>query len=383
MIKSKIVKKKEQVYIEIKTEKGQQINEPELQTLKTEMQGLLPLTVEPKMKKFKISYNVTGYIPFKDYLKMALTSESLARLLRSILTTLQDVERLYLKQDCILFDAERIYINAMQQSVNFIYIPIRFYETGTRLRDFLLSIVEYGTFDKNEDNTYFKEYIRILNEGLNFSVFDLEEYVKRLENNDFQESNKQIQCTHCKTLLAEKTKFCPVCGTKVDMSANTVRDDIYNPIEHIDKSEFVHKEENRESRVNNGTQGLSDETTLLGVPVSSEPPTMMLAQRDFFTEHNPYLIRIKTEERILIQMNDFKIGKRSGENDYVVTNNQAVSGKHAEIFVEDDVVYIKDRGSLNGTFVNGKRLAKDEERKLVNNDKVKLADEEFIFSVEN
>ncbi len=383
MIKSKIVKKKDIVQVVIKTEKGQQINEPELQTLKSEVRGLLPITVEPSMKKFKLIYDTTGYIPFKDYLKMPITSESLARLLKSVLSTLQDIEKIFLKQDCILFDAERVYINAMQQSVNFIYMPIRFFETGTKLRDFLLDVVQYGTFDKNEDNTYFKEYIRILNEGLNFSVFDLEEYVKRLENNDFKETNKQIQCMHCKTLLAEKTKFCPVCGTKMSETENTTKDDVYNPLEHMDKVETAYRETREESSVVYGTQGLSDETTLLGVAVSDEQPTMMLTQRDFFTEHNPFLTRVKTNERILIRMNDFKIGKRSGENDYVVTENKAVSGKHAEIFVEDESVYIKDLGSLNGTFVNGKRLAKDEECRLQNNDKVKLADEEFAFSVED
>lgn len=383
MIKSKIVKKRDSVQVIVKTEKDQQINEPELQTLKSGVKGFLTIEVEPRMKKYKISYNATGYIPFKEYLKMPLTSDSLARLLRSTLNILKEMERLYLKQECILFDSDCVYINAMQQSVNFIYVPIRYIETGTRLRDFLLAIIQYGTFDKDEDNTYFKEYIRILNEGMNFSIFDLEEYVKKLENNDFQESNKQVQCIHCKNLLSEKTKFCPICGTKIGEMRRDANDNVYNPLEYLDNPQREYKEIRRVSREESGTQGLSDDTTLLGDYGSTEFQTMLLTERDFFTEHNPYLIRISNDEKVFIKMSEVRIGKSTKENDYIITGNKMVSRKHAEIFVEDESVYVKDIGSLNGTFVNGRRLAENEECKLKNNDKLKFADEEFLFSVED
>lgn len=380
MVKSKIVKKKDNIKIVIKEEKGQQLNEPELHVLKGEIRGLLPIDVEFKMKKFRLSYDITGYIPFKEYLKMPLTSDSLARLLRSIINLLKDMDDLFLKQENILFDPDRVMINAMQQSANFIYMPLRFYETGTSLREFLLSIVQYGTFDKNEDNGYVKEYIRILNEGINFSAFDLEEYVKRLEKNDFRETNKQVQCIHCKTLLAEKTKFCPVCGTKVFEEVESVKDDVYNPLAHIDKPRLEQTVREIEEPVINGTQGLSDETTLLG---ASYGGTTVLGVRDFFTEHNPYLTRKKNNERILIKSDEFRVGKRPTENDYVVNDNTNVSGKHAKFIVHDEQVFIMDIGSLNGTKVNGVFIPKNQEYKLSDKDEIKLADEEFTFSVED
>ena len=50
-----------------------------------------------------------------------------------------------------------------------------------------------------------------------------------------------------------------------------------------------------------------------------------------------------------------RIGRKS-END-VVLNNSSVSGRHAEIFVnEDGIVFLTDLGSTNGTFINGNRV---------------------------
>lgn len=391
MMKSKIVNKKGITQVVYKTEKGQQMNEPELQTLRSDIPGLLPMQIEFSMKKYKLSYDVTGYIPLKDFLVMPLTSKSLANLLKSVLNTLKTMEKVYLRTENLEFDTDRIYINAMQQSINFVYIPIRFYETEKTLRDFLLDLVQYGSFDKNEDNTYVKEYIKILNDGMTFSVFELEEYVKKLEKNDFQDTNKQVQCVHCKTFLSEKTKFCPICGTKVGGVDEPKNDDVYNPLGSIVRQnnvvqEYVPVKEIKEEVVKEvpvtseyDTQGLSDESTLLD---DDYDQTMMLTEMDFFTEYNPYLTRVSNNERIRIKKYEFKIGKKQALNDYAILDNKVVSGSHAKIVIHDEDAFIVDVGSLNGTKLNGIQIDKNVEYKLSNNDKIRLANEEFVFSIE-
>lgn len=385
-MKSKIINKKGIMQVVFKTEKGQQMNEPELQTLRSEISGLLSMQIESNMKKYRLLYDVTGYIPLKDFLVMPLTSKSLSSLLKSVLNTLKAMEKLYLRTENLVFDADRIYINAMQQSINFIYLPIRFYESDRTLRDFLLGIVQYGSFDKNEDNTYVKEYIKILNNGMTFSVFELEEYIKKLENNDFQDTNKQIQCDYCKTFLSDKTKFCPICGTKVGGIDLPQNDDVYNPLGSIKRSnEFVEERiQVREIKEvptvdESGTQGLSDESTLLDDDYNQ---TMMLTEIDFFTEYNPHLTRVSNNERIRIKKYEFKIGKKQAVNDYAILDNKVVSGSHAKIVIHDEDAYIVDVGSLNGTKLNGVLLNKDVEYKLSNKDMIRFANEEFVFSIE-
>ncbi len=96
---------------------------------------------------------------------------------------------------------------------------------------------------------------------------------------------------------------------------------------------------------------------------------------------NPYLIRVNTEERIMITKQNFKVGKASMGVDYTVKGNSAVSRVHAIIVSKDDIYYVKDNKSTNHTFVNGKILEEGENELLTHDCKIVLGDEEFIFKL--
>ncbi len=53
-------------------------------------------------------------------------------------------------------------------------------------------------------------------------------------------------------------------------------------------------------------------------------------------------------------INEVIVGRDSAND--IVLNEPSVSGKHAKIYLEDGTVFIEDLRSLNGTFVNGKRV---------------------------
>lgn len=93
----------------------------------------------------------------------------------------------------------------------------------------------------------------------------------------------------------------------------------------------------------------------------------------------PYIIRKRTGEKILINRNIFKLGKDASYVDYCIQNNPTVSRNHADIIRKSDGFYLVDKGSLNHTFVNGKKLETNECRKLVSGCLMQLADEVFEF----
>lgn len=97
---------------------------------------------------------------------------------------------------------------------------------------------------------------------------------------------------------------------------------------------------------------------------------------------NPYLIRVNTEERIMITKQTFKLGKASMGVDYTVKGNGAISRVHAIITNKDDDYYIKDNKSTNHTFVNGKVIEEGESELLTHDCKIVLGDEEFIFKLQ-
>ncbi len=96
---------------------------------------------------------------------------------------------------------------------------------------------------------------------------------------------------------------------------------------------------------------------------------------------NPYLVRVNTEERIMITKQNFKVGKASMGVDYTVKGNSAVSRVHAIIVNKDDTYYVKDNKSTNHTFVNGKILDEGENEPLTHDCKIVLGDEEFVFKL--
>lgn len=93
----------------------------------------------------------------------------------------------------------------------------------------------------------------------------------------------------------------------------------------------------------------------------------------------PYIIRKRTKEKIVVDRNPFKLGKDASCVDYCIKDNPAVSRNHADIVRKADGFYLIDKGSLNHTFVNGKKLAEDEQRKLENGCLMQLANEVFEF----
>ena len=95
----------------------------------------------------------------------------------------------------------------------------------------------------------------------------------------------------------------------------------------------------------------------------------------------PYLVRVNTEERVMITKQTFKIGKASMGVDYTVKGNSAVSRVHAIITSKDDVYYVKDNKSTNHTFVNGKILDEGDNELLTHDCKIVLGDEEFVFKL--
>lgn len=101
------------------------------------------------------------------------------------------------------------------------------------------------------------------------------------------------------------------------------------------------------------------------------------------TENVPYLIRKRTREKILINRNLFKLGKEVACVDYCIDDNPTVSRNHADIVRKQDGYYLVDKNSLNHSFVNGKKLAADEYRKLENGCLIQLADEVFEFYLKN
>lgn len=83
-------------------------------------------------------------------------------------------------------------------------------------------------------------------------------------------------------------------------------------------------------------------------------------------------------EDILIDKDDFIIGRLKGYVDYELRNS-AVGKLHAQLVYRNGKSYVKDLNSVNGTFINNVRLESNKEYELKENDRLQLANYEYIY----
>lgn len=121
------------------------------------------------------------------------------------------------------------------------------------------------------------------------------------------------------------------------------------------------------------------EATVLKFNGSGETSVLKPGYNTIQKQRMPYLVRRKTNERIDITKDVFRIGKERNYVDYWVYDNSAVSRSHADIIHKDKEFYIIDNNSLNHTFVGGTQIESQKLVKLEDFSTITMADEVFEF----
>ena len=85
---------------------------------------------------------------------------------------------------------------------------------------------------------------------------------------------------------------------------------------------------------------------------------------------------------VLVNKNEFIIGKKPNSVDAVIDYNKAISRVHCKIENQNGQYFIVDLESMNGTFVNKKRLLPNVKQQLKNGDIISLASSSFNVVIE-
>lgn len=373
MSKFKIEHSAGQKFLVIQGQKGQQISEREYYAISNgQISGLLRAELVKKGNTFKLNYNISGYISLKEFLVNPLNKTSFAKLLGNILSNLKALQSSYYNHQFILMDMNAAMVNPTTQQVSFVYVPITFYESGTNLKEFLLSIIQCCSFVPGENTDYVRDYIRILNNGINFSVFDLEEYVKNLKV-DEQVSNNVNKCTRCGNVIQPNVNFCSSCGMKISGLNISNSEGVYDPTKNVVPPQQI------KETVNYGAvdaqPGYSD--TISG----SFVPNFPQSQQPMIQPKTAVIYRLKTGEQIRITSELFRMGKDPHNCEYCIRDNSAISRCHALIKQINGKWFINDLNSTNKTYVGEKMIYPHMDIELFSGMSFKLANEDFIFNL--
>ena len=87
------------------------------------------------------------------------------------------------------------------------------------------------------------------------------------------------------------------------------------------------------------------------------------------------------DDDITIDKDDFIIGRLAGHVDHILNNN-AVGKLHTELINRNGACFVKDLNTVNGTYINNIRIESNKDVELKENDRLRLANSEFVLVYE-
>ena len=223
-----------------------------------------------------------------------------------------------------------------------------------------LNKTDSNVFDKKIDLSDKKDKIEIAEEKLELS----EEKEELKDNLDKKEETKD-------TLEIKKE----VTKDKDEVSDNvidSIREQLEKETDKIENKEKIDK----------------DITTKMDLPIkikeeirSEQLQSEAENIKEFKTKLFLLASNAKKPVRIMVNKKVFLIGSDYSKMDCVIRNNRYISRCHAKIYYESDCHFIEDAGSMNGTYINGVKLAEGLKYKLISGDIINLADCKFEVNI--
>lgn len=303
------------------------INEINLRNLevvnKNKQLGLIEIEIEQFNEDISLIYNIRGYKTLRDYLLNPLSKEKAYSLLKSINNS-------YSMQSYILDTG------IVSLKTNFIYIK----EINNIPYCYFIYIPNTSKYSKNEEDL----------KKLIFAV------IISIEDNDLR---SEALALYSKDKLEDVIKLLKVEGLNF-----VKQEEIIESVKEPSINEVFKEEEGTTTEVREEETTLIDdfyeETTL----IEEELDSSVKVTGKLLINNNGVL----SEEHLY---KSSTILGRSQSCD-VIIDNRVISKKHAEILNEGSSFYVRDIGSKNGTFINGRKLKLMEKVELKSKDKIKL-----------
>ena len=316
LAKYRIVSRGSLVTIKSKLSLGEQINEREINVFERQ---LFRGCFRPRQEGKKIIiYTAPDVIELGAYLKNGLEEDVFYQIIAQTVEMTKRIEMNGLYLHNLMLQPELVYISERTKELFFVYQPIISRTTSGNVYAFLGDITQLAIKNSKEEKEFLKAFEKFLNDTQNYKIEDIEKYIRKMYPQVFR-----------KIVTADAGKSGFITNDRASYENH------------------YHREEDEE-----GTtllvEGDEGGTTLL---VEDEEEGTTLLQQEAF----PIFERKNTGESVEINKNIFTIGKEN-ESDFIVSNNKAISRRHAVIEKINGNYYLTDKKSTNHTYLNGEIL---------------------------
>lgn len=376
---------------------SEQLSASELELLQKRV--VIGLLKPKQLRKRLVEYTGPAAISLSERLKKPLTKSNFLLIMAQLtdITRKMRSNNLFAKNICL--DMKYVYIVEATEELMFLYLPVssdRF--TGADFLGFMSAVVYAAKPSESERNDYIQKFAFMLRGLDSFDTAKIDAYIAK--------EDRSVMAKLRRGPLDDDGGF---ITDKQQKYFEHYNDDWNNPTGLLGKEDNSFgtspDEDFRESDFELATGPLDDEETG-GIQDWEEPADFFsdIAGRTEETsldtdllkpigetakvsaarparEARANLVRVLDGEKIPLNKPVFRIGKERSYVDYFVSSNNAVSRSHADLITRGTRYYIKDLNSKNRTFVNGAPIEPEIETELADGDKVRLANEEFVFHV--
>ncbi len=354
MAKCKAKIRNYQLTVSVKLSRGEKIDAGEMDFFaRKSIRGLLKAKV---IKKNVIEYTGPSGISLSERLKRPFSKYDFFFLMEQIVDLTQKVQANELWMSLVVLNFQNIYMNETTKEIQFIYLPLQNKKSTINFLNFIESII-YSVIPVQDQNAgYLSKFVYFIKGLDGYDADIIEQYIAK--------EDRSIVNTIKKHNIGQS-------GFITDK-----RKDYYEHYHPFGEETTVLMETDETSLLQEDMEtGLLNEA---GMQDGTEETTLL---KETTQTHFPTLHRVLTDEKISINKPVFRIGKEQSYTDYFVNNNSAVSRSHADIVTRGERYFVIDLNSKNRTFINDQALQVQQETEIFDKDRLRLANEEFIFYV--
>ena len=316
-------------------------------------------------------------------LKGSITRHEFYLILEQIINIQQLAYENGISLNKINLDKKYVFINDHTKELYFIYLPLDISRAEGNfvgfIDDVVNSVIPLDGKDRNII-AQFENYIKMMKSDY---MKNIEKFILKNDRNAVVsiKGNSGGISNRDGFLTDKKEEYYRHYGMDDNFNKSSNKHSNYFNNDYYEEAESGLYETESTGLMEDETDYPDDQTGFLeySSDLDDDKPTGFLDERDDDSNKYPKLQRIATGENILIDKPVFRLGKEKSYADYFVSNNSAVSRNHADIVSRGNRYFVIDLNSKNRTFINEHVIPVRQETEIFNGDRLKLANEEFVF----
>lgn len=385
--------------VKVKFSSQLSVNEKELGLCSQQIiRGLLKPNL---IKKNVIEYSGPAGITVEEKLKKPISKYDFYYILEQISITAKKMQKAKLPWNRVVWDIKNAYINEVTKELKLIYFPVNSMSLpNSSVMAFVERIVYTSRPVIENDVDYISKFACFLRTMEGYDPDKIESYIFKedrmvVENlrryspsSSFLTDKREEYYKHYSEKEAQSGLDSEDATGLLDDendATGILYDDEATGLLNYEDDEATGILNNEDDEVTGLLNDEGDETTGL---LYDEEVTGLLNGENTETfsstignAHFPSLLSITTKQKISVNKPVFRIGKERKYVDYFVMNNSAVSRSHADIITRGNRYFVMDLNSKNKTYLNDQVLPIKCEIEIFDGDRLRLANEEFIFNV--